>query len=435
MVRSLRAYTAALTCSSAATALVPLVLAFAVLDLGGSAAEVGWVLAARTAPQVILLLLGGVVADRYGRHLVAVASCAAQAVTLGAAGYLVAARSATIGTLLVLGCANGIAAAFTYPALAGMLPRLVSIKDLPGAASVTGLFARGGAVLGILAAGAAASLALTGSGLLIAGAMMLGAVLAMWLVRLPPPSVSKVDGTRAGVVGQLADGWREFAGHTWLWLTVSGFCVVNMVMAGAWATIGPVIAEHSIGRGAWGVVVAAFTAGLCVGSLALLRFRPRRLLAWGIAGSALTVPAVAGLYVPSIVLLGPMALLAGMGLGFFSAAWRTTLGQRVPADRLSRVSSIDGLGSFAAMPVGQVLAGRLADVTSPRQVALGGAVLAALAVGSMLLPHTVRRLPNLSLDPSGSQAGPEAIRQPDDLTPERHREPGLHQLRRGTKGN
>lgn len=393
---SLRAYTAALTCSAAATALAPIALTFAALDLGGSVSDVGLVLAARTGPQVILLVLGGVIADRYRRHLVVIASCAVQAVTFGAAGALLAIGSAGIGTLVILGCANGIASAFTYPAMSGMLPGLVSLKRLPRAASVTGMFTRGGAVLGMVGGGMVATQSLPGAGLLIAAAAMLGAALAMWPVR---PALSTVEGPAEGsMVRQLGDGWREFAANSWLWPTVCGFAVVNMVLAGAWATIGPVIAEDSVGRTAWGVVMGVFTAGLGLGHVVLLRFRPRHLLGWGIAATGAVVPAVAALWAPRAWVLATLGLLAGAGLGFFSAAWRTTLGQRVPADRLSRVSSIDGLGSFLAMPVGQLLAGRLAEATSPRHVALGGAALVALAVAAMLLPQGIRRLPNLSLE-------------------------------------
>jgi len=353
-----------------------------------------------------------VVADRYRSHVVVIASCAAQAMTFAAAGGLLAAHSVSIAGLMALGCANGIAAAFTYPAMSGMLPRLVSLKQLPQAASVTGMYTRGGAVLGMLAGGLSATRSLAGFGLLIAAAMMLGAALAMCSVRESEPGVSKVDGSRVGVARQLAEGWREFHAHTWLWVVVCGFCVVNMVFAGAWATIGPIIAEQSIGRAAWGVVMGTFTAGVGLGHVILLRFRPRFLLGWGVGASAAAVPAVAALYAPDAIVLTVLALLAGTGLGFFSAAWRTTLGQRVPADRLSRVSSIDGLGSFVAMPVGQVLAGRLAEVTSPREVVAGGAALAALAVTAMLWARAVRHLPNLSLtEPAPAEDGPQVTQE------------------------
>ncbi|HEX5617765.1 MAG TPA: MFS transporter, partial [Solirubrobacteraceae bacterium] len=52
--------------------MVTIALAFAVLELGGSATDVGIVLAARVVPLVATLLIGGVVADRASRRAVMV---------------------------------------------------------------------------------------------------------------------------------------------------------------------------------------------------------------------------------------------------------------------------------------------------------------------------------------------------------------------------
>ena len=52
--------------------MVNVALAFAVIGIGGSASEIGLVLAARTAALVASLLLGGVVADRVSRRAIMV---------------------------------------------------------------------------------------------------------------------------------------------------------------------------------------------------------------------------------------------------------------------------------------------------------------------------------------------------------------------------
>src|SRR4051794_19293857 len=54
--------------------LVPVALAFAVLEVDGSPAALGIVLAARTVPFAGLLLVGGVVADRLPRQRLMVAA-------------------------------------------------------------------------------------------------------------------------------------------------------------------------------------------------------------------------------------------------------------------------------------------------------------------------------------------------------------------------
>ena len=60
-----------------------------------------------------------------------------------------------------------------------------------------------------------------------------------------------------------------------------------------------------------------------------------------------------------------LLLLAGFMVGFaleqFAVAWETTMQEHVPADKLARVYSYDMLGSFVAMPIGQVAAGPLAE--------------------------------------------------------------------------
>lgn len=50
--------------STAGTTMAPIALAFAVLGLTGSASALGLVLAARTFPMLVFLLVGGVVSDR-----------------------------------------------------------------------------------------------------------------------------------------------------------------------------------------------------------------------------------------------------------------------------------------------------------------------------------------------------------------------------------
>ena len=61
--------------------LVPVALAFAVLDLTGSATDLGLVLTARLAPMVLFMLAGGVWADRLPRHLLMVAADTLRALT------------------------------------------------------------------------------------------------------------------------------------------------------------------------------------------------------------------------------------------------------------------------------------------------------------------------------------------------------------------
>jgi MFS family permease len=85
--------------------MVAVALAFAVIEVGGSASDVGLVLAAGMVPQVATLLAGGVVADRTSRR----------AVMLGA-DLVRLASQATMAALLISGAAE----VWTLAALAGV---------------------------------------------------------------------------------------------------------------------------------------------------------------------------------------------------------------------------------------------------------------------------------------------------------------------------
>src|SRR4051812_5300427 len=66
--------------SALGNAITPVALAFAVLDLGGSASELGLVVAAFALAEVLTTLLGGVLGDRMSRRLMMSGSAAGSAV-------------------------------------------------------------------------------------------------------------------------------------------------------------------------------------------------------------------------------------------------------------------------------------------------------------------------------------------------------------------
>jgi MFS family permease len=132
-----RFYTGYVT-SLLGTSMSAVAVTFAVLGNGGSAADVGLVIAAQILPQVVLVLSGGVLADRLGRRPVMLGSdvlcCAAQAALAALAGIGEAFFEPALGGLTAeiapraeLGSANALlglarsAAGIAGPALAGLL--------------------------------------------------------------------------------------------------------------------------------------------------------------------------------------------------------------------------------------------------------------------------------------------------------------------------
>nr|BFE66756.1 hypothetical protein GCM10020092_000570 [Actinoplanes digitatis] len=157
--------------------------------------------------------------------------------------------------------------------------------------------------------------------------------------------------------------------------------------------LGPVVADDTVGRRAWGLVLAAQTVGMVLGGVLALRLRARRLLFVGVLCTAFEVLPMLTLGVaPHLGLLIGAAFLAGLGIEQFCVAWETTMQEHIPADRLARVYSYDMVGSFVAIPVGQVAAGPIAEVIGVESTLVGAAALIALAVAWMLSSGSVRNL-------------------------------------------
>ena len=138
---------------------------------------------------------------------------------------------------------------------------------------------------------------------------------------------------------------------------------------------------------AWGLILTGGAAGFLVGGAIALRIRPRRPLLAGDLTYAVTALEFVLLAARAPVPAWPAAnLLATAALAITNALWLTTLQTHIPADRLSRVSAYDWLGSLVTQPLGYGIAGPLAALagTGPVLVGAGCCVLvASLAVAAV----------------------------------------------------
>jgi len=126
--RNFRLLLACNVISVTGTSVALVAIPFAVLAIGGSAADVGYVAAAVMVPALIFPL-GGVVADRLPRHQVMMAANALQALAQAAAAALVLTGRARVWELVVLAAARGVGYAFYFPAARGLLPQTVPAEQ------------------------------------------------------------------------------------------------------------------------------------------------------------------------------------------------------------------------------------------------------------------------------------------------------------------
>lgn len=370
-------------------AVAPIALGFAVLDLTGSVASLGLVVASRSVANVALLLVAGVLADRLPRGLVVSGSQAVAAVSQGVVAVLVLTGSATVPLLAGLGVVNGAAAALAFPATSALVPQTVPPHLLQQANALSRLGLNGALIGGAAAGGALVALAGPGWGLAVDALTF-----ALAAACFAGVSVSSLrSGSATSPLRDLRDGWTEFASRRWVWVVVLQFCVVNAAWVGGSAVLGPAVADDTIGRASWGLSLAALPVGLVVGGLVAMRWRPERALGWGVlVGLTLALPLVALALAPSLLWLLPSMFLAGVALEQFGVAWDVALQENVPPDRLARVYSYDALGSYLAIPVGEVAVGPVAERVGLAPTLLGCAALVVVATLLALASREVRGL-------------------------------------------
>lgn len=385
--RSFRLFWLARLISGFGSWIAPIAISFAVLDLTGSPADLGLVLAARTVPFLIFLLYGGVVADRLPRNRVLVWSNGTAAASQALAAFLLLTGQAEIWQLIAIEAVNGAGSAFAQPAGVGLTPQLVPKEELHQANALASMTGSGIRVLGLAVGGVLVATLGSGVGLAIDAATFAAAAVLFAAIGLPNESRIRMEGTWH----DLREGWDEFRARRWVWVIVLGFIVINMCVGGAWFTLGPVIADESIGRGWWGGVLAANAVGALMGTAFMARFKPARPLYLGITGllACVAVYAVLGL-APLVVLLMPTAFAMGFGGGVFGVAWYTALQTHIPGDRLSRVISHDSLWSFIAIPLGQIGAGYLGAQLGAAPVVLAAAAASGVVTLMMLATPDIR---------------------------------------------
>lgn len=253
--------------------IAPVALAFAVLDLTGSAAQLGALVAVRALTSTIVMLYGGVLADRMPRALLMQGSSLAAGCVQAVVGLALIYSFCSMPLLFVLASLSGALSALAMPSSMAVVPQTVPKDLLPQANALLRLSTNLALVIGSSIGGILVAAWGSGWGLIVDAATYVFA--AYLFSRVKTTGQVKLP-KRGKLLSDMREGWSEFVSHTWLWIVVLQATVWQAVWAGSIQVLGPVIALHDIGKAAWGLVLASYTAGTIAGGLVALRWRPQR---------------------------------------------------------------------------------------------------------------------------------------------------------------
>jgi MFS family permease len=376
------------TISLFGSAMTPVALAFAVLQVRNGQHLLGYILAAEIVPEVLLVLIGGTIADRCRRDaLIRLANLGAGVSQAGVAVVVLAGFSPY--WIFPMATLNGGLAAFTSPAMRGIVPQIVAGTDIRRANSMLSTSRSVAKIAGPAVAGILVATIGGGWGIGLDAASFIVAAAYMTRVKIP----SRPEATGDSLISQMCEGWSYFRDRRWIWSVTAACTLMNAAQIGIWQVLGPIIASHTFGSAGWGFTQTVKAAGVLAASLALLRVRLRRPIRDG-----LIFATAAGL--PMVILgqgwplpwLMAAAGLAGAGTTVFAVAWDTSLQQAVPQDRLSRVCAFDDFGSYVAIPAVQISVIPLVGIFGFHDVVTTGGLAFIVIALVPLLFQSVRRM-------------------------------------------
>ena len=387
--------------------IVVVALGLFVIDRTGSATDLGLVLAANALPMVVFLLIGGVWADRLPRHVVVIATDLTRFALHALLAVLIFTGEITILQLAAIEALFGAAEAFFRPAVSGLVPQTVPEADIQQANALLGISRNGASFVGpalatglVLTVGAGWAFALDAATFLVSAACMSR----VRPRRREPGAAPAVVGASASVWSEVREGYREVRSRAWIWVTLVAFSVVVFAGVTPLFVLGAIVARARYGHTAvFGVLIAVLGVGTIAGSLAGVTWRPRHPMRMAMF--------VIMLWPPSMLLFGsgvtlwivlPAVALGGLGIALFDVLWLTALAERIPPEKLSRVTSYDWLISGALSPIGFIVAGPLASALGAVAVLLGGTLVTAIALAAALVPRETWRLERLPVDRVGS---------------------------------
>ncbi|MEV5385456.1 MFS transporter [Streptomyces sp. NPDC052721] len=365
-------------------------LAFSVLALpGASPGKLSSVLACQSLPQLVFVLLGGVIADRMSRSRLMVVADGVGALAYTGLAAITLTGHAPLALMCALAVMAGLATALFAPAMDGVVPLVVPADRLQQANGLLRMSTNTCLFLGLALSGVVVAWVGAGWALALNAVSFVVSAVLTGRLRLPARPVKT-----SSVWTDLREGWQEFTSRQWLWVVVAQCTAVVAVFSATLGVLGPLQAQQHLGGArSWSIIVAAQALGAIAGAGLAVRVRVGRpVLVAVIATFPAALPMVFLSVSAPVWLTAAATFCAGVASDVFNVLWASTLQREIPEQVLSRVSSYDVFGSLAFAPLGLLAAGPVAQGVGSGTALAGCAAVVVLATLAALASPQVRAL-------------------------------------------
>jgi MFS family permease len=360
-----------------------------VYRLTDSAFLLGFVGFASSAPAVVLMLPGGVLADLLNRKRVVAISQVAQALTAFLLALSIYLHRITVWQIVVAALVVGIAQSFSAPAWQAMVVDLLEDRTrLPNAVAMNSLQFNLSRVIGPLIAGITLSAWGTFWCFLVNALSFLPLIWVLYTIQHRQPPLEAGE----GLLKRFADGFR-FVRRDRTILLLVGICAAASLFGYPYLNLMPIVARklfvHNDAQG-MGYLLGGVGAGALLGALFLSVRTLTQKRAIAMIFACLTVFGIAlglvGLARNTVIVVG-LLVVCGYSMVSMLALCNTTIQQRVPDTMRGRVLSMYTFAFYAFLPFGNLASGMCAErygIAVTLAILGAGLLLSAVAAGLAL---------------------------------------------------
>jgi MFS family permease len=388
-VRNYRLYAAGQLVSLTGTWMQRVAQDWLVLELTNSGTALGIVTALQFLPSLLFGLWGGLLADRYDKRKLLLATQTGLALVALILGVLDVTGIVQYWQVLVLALALGLVSAIDSPVRQSFVVEMVGPDDLTNAVGLNSTIFNSARILGPAVAGVMITAIGTGWAFVANGISSIAVLTGLALMRpaelRPSPAIDRIR-------GQLRAGLHYVRQRQDLLLTMVLVFVVGTFGLNFQITTA-LLAKQVFHRSAtgYGLLSTALAVGACVGAVLATRRRTRpSLLFLLLAAMAFGLLEILAGSMPGFGATALMLVLVGLAMLTFTTAANSSVQLGVEATMRGRVMALYLMCFLGGTPIGAPIAGWVANSVGPRWGMIGGGLVCmAMAVGMAL--YLVRR--------------------------------------------
>lgn len=328
----------------------------------GSATEFALISVAAILPSILVAPVAGAIVDRYDRRKVMIFSDICAGLSTVAMALLLFSGSLQIWHIYLASMISSAAGAFQAPAY-GAATTLLVPKEHYGRAAGLVSTAQG---ISHIVAPALAGVLITVIGLqgimLIDFATFLFAVGTLMLVRFPSPKTEQVEQAKTSITQDMRSGWRYLLDRRGLFWLIVYFTFINFTFSIVHVLLTPMVLGFGTTEGL-GLIISSVGAGMLVGSvlMGIWGGPKRRMIIVFTVGILQAMAMIVSGWRESVALIAFVYFVVFVFNPVINGSFKVLLQRKVHPQMQGRVFATVSMLAMAAMPVGFVLSGPLAD--------------------------------------------------------------------------